>query len=174
MKKEKIAFLDRDGTINKDYLDNEWKYVKEPELLTGTIKGLKLIQEYNYKIIIITNQYIIADGIITLEQYKTFNEKLINILKQNGIEILKVYCCPHNDLDNCNCKKPKTCMIDRALNDFEIDLSNSFCVGDNYSDYELSQKFNLDFYGIKGINNNNIFKYNSLYDVIIEREGNNK
>lgn len=45
MMKEKIAFLDRDGTINKDYPDNEWKYVKAPELLPGTINGLKLIQE---------------------------------------------------------------------------------------------------------------------------------
>ena len=63
-------------------------------------------------------------------------------------------------------------MIDRALKDFEIDLSNSFYVGDSYSDYELAKKFNLDFYGIRGINDDNIFKYQNLYDVIKEREGN--
>jgi D-glycero-D-manno-heptose 1,7-bisphosphate phosphatase len=96
----------------------------------------------------------------------------MKILKENGIEILKVYYCPHNDLDGCNCKKPKTGMIDMALKDFEIDLSNSFYVGDSYSDYELAQKFNLDFYGIRGINDDNIFKYQNLYDVIKEREGN--
>ena len=167
--KHKIVFLDRDGTINKDYPDIEWKYIKNPELLNGTIEGLKLIKKYGYEIIIVTNQYIIADGIITKEQYKKFNKKLKEILKENGIEILKIYYCPHNDLDNCNCKKPKTGMIDMALKDFEIDLSNSFYVGDSYNDYELAKKFNLDFYGIKGINDDSIFKYQSLYDVIKER-----
>lgn len=167
--KHKIVFLDRDGTINKDYPDIDWKYIKNPKLLNGTIEGLKLIKEYGYEIIIVTNQYIIADGIITKEQYKKFNKKLKEILKENGIEILKIYYCPHNDLDNCNCKKPKTGMIDMALKDFEIDLFNSFYVGDSYNDYELAKKFNLDFYGIKGINDDNIFKYQSLYDVIKER-----
>ena len=61
-----------------------------------------------------------------------------------------------------------------ALNDFDIDLSNSFYVGDSYSDYELAKKFNLDFYGIKGINNDDIFKYNNLLEVIDEARINNK
>lgn len=170
--KQKIAFLDRDGTINKDYEDRKWKYIEEPELLSGTIEGLKLIQNYNYKIIIVTNQYIIADKVITTEQYENYNKKLINTLEKNGISVLKVYYCPHNDSDNCNCKKPKTGMIDSALKEFEIDIASSFYAGDSYSDYKLAQKFNLDFYGIKGINNDNIFKYQNLYDVIMKREGN--
>ena len=170
----KIAFLDRDGTINKDYPDNDWKYINSPEILLGNIEGLKKIIDYGYRIIIITNQNIIADEIITKEQYNDFNKKLLNILKKEGIDVLKIYSCPHNDLDNCNCKKPKTGMIDMALNDFDIDLSNSFYVGDSYSDYELAKKFNIDFYGIKGINNDDIFKYNNLLEVIDEARINNK
>ena len=56
----KVVFLDRDGTINKDYDDNVWKNINNPEILDGNIEGLKKIKYYGYIIIIITNQYIIA------------------------------------------------------------------------------------------------------------------
>ena len=141
-----------------------------PEILDGNIEGLKKLKYYGYKIIIITNQYIIADGIISEQQYKEFNPKLIELLKKEGIDILKIYYCPHKDLDKCNCKKPKTGMIDRALNDFDIDLAESFYIGDNYNDFELAKKVGLDFYGIIGKNNDNIFKYNNILEVINERE----
>ena len=162
---KKIAFLDRDGTISREYPDEEWRYIKEPILLENNIEGLKMIRDLGYEMIILTNQNLIADKIITYEQYEDYSNKLINILKENGITILKTYYCPHNDLDNCNCKKPKTGMIDNSLKDFDIDLNNSFYVGDSYSDYKLANKFNLKFYGIKGQNNDEIFKYSDLLDV---------
>lgn len=65
----KIAFVDRDGTINKDYPDDDWRFIKEPEFLEGSIEALKEIRKKDYQIIIITNQYLINDGIITLLQY---------------------------------------------------------------------------------------------------------
>lgn len=162
----KIAFLDRDGTISKEYPDEEWKDVSEPILLEGSLEGLKLIKELGYKIIIVTNQGLISKGIITEEMYEDYTNKLINVLKENNIDILKIYHCPHRSIDNCNCKKPKTGMIDKALEDFDIDLSKSIYIGDSYSDYELANKFNLDFYGIKGRNNDEIFKYIDLVDVV--------
>ena len=57
-------------------------------------------------------------------------------------------------------------MIDNALNDFDIDLAKSFYIGDDYNDYELAKKFGLDFYGIKGKNKDNIFKYTNILEVI--------
>lgn len=144
----KVIFLDRDGTINKDYPDEEWKGKKIPEILPGTITALKTFISNGYKLIIITNQYIISDNIISLDDYKTFNDNLINVLKENGIEILKTYYCPHNDIDNCNCKKPKTGMIDKALTEFDIDIKRSIYCGDSVSDMELAKKFGLNFFGI--------------------------
>ena len=161
----KIAFLDRDGTISKEYPDEEWNSITEPILLEGTIEGLKKIKEKEYEFIILTNQGLISKGIITEKQYEDYTNKLINILKENDIDILKVYHCPHRSIDNCNCKKPKTGMIDNALKDYDIDLKNSFYIGDSYSDYELAKKFNLDFYGIKGRNNDDIFKYENINEI---------
>lgn len=57
-------------------------------------------------------------------------------------------------------------MIDVALEDFNINIKNSFYIGDSYSDYKLAKKFNLKFYGIKGKNNDDIFKYENIYDTI--------
>ena len=102
MKMRKIAFLDCDGTINKDYPDQEWAKVKEPELLDGTIEGLQCLKNLGYEFIVITNQYIIRDGIITEEDYRLFTDKLVSILKQNEIELLNIYYCPHNDADKCS------------------------------------------------------------------------
>ena len=167
---KKIAFLDRDGTISKEYSDEEWKNINTPILLNNTIKGLKIIKDLGYDIIILTNQNLIADGIISYKQYEDYNNKLISILEENNISILKTYCCPHNDLDNCNCKKPKTGMIDLCLDEYNIDLSNSLYIGDSYSDYNLSKKFNIRFYGIKGKNNDKIFRYRDLLEIARDLE----
>lgn len=167
---KKIAFLDRDGTISKEYSDEEWKNINTPILLNNTIKGLKIIKDLGYEIIILTNQNLIADGIISYKQYEDYNNKLINNLEDNNISILKTYCCPHNDLDNCNCKKPKTGMIDSCLDEYNIDLSKSLYIGDSYSDYNLAMKFNLRFYGIKGKNNDITFKYTDLLEAARDLE----
>ena len=68
----KIAFLDRDGTINRDYPDLCWSQVKKPEILEGAIEAMNKFIIAGYKIIIITNQYIIGDGIISLSDYQSF------------------------------------------------------------------------------------------------------
>ena len=167
---KKIAFLDRDGTISKEYSDEEWKNINTPILLNNTVKGLKIIKDLGYDIIVLTNQNLIADGIISFKQYEDYNNKLICILEDNNISILKTYCCPHNDLDNCNCKKPKTGMIDLCLDEYNIDLTNSLYIGDSYSDYNLSKKFNIRFYGIKGKNNDKIFRYRDLLEVARDLE----
>ena len=75
---KKIVFLDRDGTISKEYPDEDWRYVKEPILLENNIEGLRIIRDLGYEMIILTNQNLIADKIITFEQYEDYSNKLIN------------------------------------------------------------------------------------------------
>lgn len=96
----KVAFLDRDGTINKDYKDEQWSKIEEPEILPGSIEGLKYLQNKGFKFIIITNQYIIGENYITTKQYKDFNIKLLEILKDNGINIEDIFYCPHSREEN--------------------------------------------------------------------------
>ena len=145
----KVAFLDRDGTIIKDYPDREWANIKTPEFLEGSIEALKYIKNKGFEIIIITNQYLIGEKIITLEDYQSFNDLFLKTLKRNGVDILDVFYCPHARSENCKCIKPNPGLINQALNKYpDIDLKKSFYVGDSLCDMQLAKSFNLMFYGI--------------------------
>lgn len=160
----KIAFLDRDGTIIKDYPDNMWKDIKSPEFLDGSIETLQHIKDRGFEIIIITNQYLIGEGIITLEDYQKFNDLFLKTLKQNGINVLDVFYCPHSRIQNCDCIKPKPGLINQAIHKYpDINLSSSLYVGDSDCDKELAKAFKIKFYGINLDCDNNI---SSLKDVI--------
>lgn len=145
----KIAFIDRDGTINRDYPDEDWKYINEPEFLDGSLAALKDIRQKGYEIIIITNQYLINDGIITLLQYRAFTERLVYQLNINGIDILDIFYCPHAKKENCNCFKPNIGLVEKAINKYpEIDLNRSFVIGDSPSDVELGNRIGITTFGI--------------------------
>lgn len=148
MNKIKVAFLDRDGTITKEYEDEEWKNKTNPEFLQGTIQALKKITDLGYQIIVITNQSLIHKGIIKLEDYYKFNENLIKELKKNKIEILDIFFCPHTKEENCNCKKPKPGMILEACKKYDIDIEKSFVAGDRASDEGIAKYFNMTFFGV--------------------------
>ena len=144
----KVAFLDRDGTIIRDHPDADWKHVKTPEFLEGTIEGLQKLANMGFQFIIVSNQYLIADGIITQEDYGTFHAQLLENLSHEGISILASYHCPHNDSAECCCKKPRPGMIELALREHPIDLRQSIYCGDSPCDSLLARQFGLPFFGI--------------------------
>lgn len=157
----KVAFVDRDGTINKDYQDDAWRYIIEPELLEGSVEALRAISQKGYQIIIVTNQYLINEGIITLLQYEKFTEKLLLELNDNGVKILDIFYCPHSRDENCNCHKPNTGLIDMALEKYpHVELDKSLIVGDSISDVELGNKINLMTFGINV--KSDLLKYTKL------------
>ncbi|MBR6669923.1 MAG: HAD-IIIA family hydrolase, partial [Ruminococcus sp.] len=111
----KVAFLDRDGTINRDYPDDIWSQIQYPEILPGAIQGMKCLKEKGYEIIIVTNQYIIGERIISIEQYYEFNSKLLALLIENDISIMDVFYCPHARTEQCDCCKPRNGLIKHAI-----------------------------------------------------------
>ena len=145
----KIAFLDRDGTISRDYPDEVWRQIRYPEILPGSLQGMKHIEEKGYEIIIVTNQYIIGEGHISIEQYNDFNKKVLEQLKENGIAIKDVFYCPHARVTQCDCCKPKTGMIKQALKKYpNINLAESFMCGDSEGDMLCAESMGLKFFGI--------------------------
>ena len=163
-----VAFVDRDGTIINDYENDEWRYIDTPVFIHGSLEGLKEIRKKGYQVIIITNQYLINDGIITLSQYKIFTERFIHELNKSGINTLDIFYCPHSIKENCNCFKPKTGLIDMAFKKYPtIDLSKSFVVGDSLCDVELGNRLGIKTFGINV--KSKIFSYielNSLQNII--------
>lgn len=153
MKKNKVIFLDRDGTINYDF-----GYVHEREklvFLPNAIKGLKKLYDHGYILLIITNQSGIGRGYFSRDEYNNFTSYMLQILEKNGVKISKVYCCPHIDSDNCNCRKPKLGLFYQAIEEFNVDLEKSYSIGDKERDLEICKYTN-----IKGII---LSKYNKKF-----------
>lgn len=130
----KALFLDRDGTINV-----EKKYVFKIEdfkFISGIFELIQKFQNQNYLVIIITNQSGIARGFYTETDFLNLTNWMTGEFKKNGIEIAKVYYCPHYPeiTGDCNCRKPKPGMILQGINDFNINPTNSVLIGDKKSD----------------------------------------
>lgn len=137
MSKKKAIFLDRDGTLIED---RNYAYkIEDLELLPGVIDGLKLLRN-RFLFFIVTNQSGIGRGYYTIQDFHIFNNHLLKILKEEKINILKTYFCPHVREDNCECRKPKTKFIKEIINEFKVDIKRSWMIGDHPSDIQFGIK----------------------------------
>ena len=140
----RALFIDRDGTINKDC-----PYCIDPDDLViydDTVRLMKQYKKNGYLIIVVTNQSGIARGYFSEEQLKQFNDRMTEELFKRGVEIDDIYYCPHHPDDNCNCRKPKTGMVERAVKEHDILLSQSIMVGDrDDTDGEMARKLGIHF-----------------------------
>ncbi|MHB1687795.1 MAG: D-glycero-alpha-D-manno-heptose-1,7-bisphosphate 7-phosphatase [Ignavibacteriaceae bacterium] len=132
-------FLDRDGTLNEDpgYLGDP----NQVKLFPGTGEALSILKKkFNLKLIVISNQSGIARGILTKELVEAVNAKINELLAVNDVSIDAFYYCPtHPDFsskEECTCRKPSPELVFKAANDFDIDLSKSYFVGDTVSDVQ--------------------------------------
>lgn len=143
--RQKAVFLDRDGTINKyvGFLRN----VDDFALLPGVAEAIRKINDSGYLAIVITNQPVIARGEVTLDQLREIHNKMETLLGREGAYVDGIYFCPHHPHKgypgeipelkfDCDCRKPKAGMLLKAAKDFNIDLSQSFMVGDSESDVQ--------------------------------------
>ncbi len=142
----KAVFLDRDGVINHEIGDYVYK-IEDFKFNTGLFTALRLLQEYDYKLIIVSNQGGIAKGIyLHSDVYKIHNFMLQKMLDE-GIKIDDVYFCPHHHtISPCLCRKPNSMIIEKAIAKHNIDASKSFLIGDNERDILAGEKV-----GVKGI-----------------------
>jgi histidinol-phosphate phosphatase family protein len=132
------AFLDRDGTINRD---RAGVYITQPAQLKIYSKApaaLKLIAAKGYRIVVITNQSGVARGYMTLAASKAVNLAMVRTLGRLGVKIDAVYFCPHGPGEACACRKPATGLLLEAARYFPYDRKNSFVAGDRASDLRLA------------------------------------
>ncbi len=140
----KAIFLDRDGTIN---VEKHYLYKKEDfEFLPGVIDALKQLQRMGYLLIIITNQSGIGRGYYTEEDFLQLNDWMVGYLKRQGVTVTDVYYCPHlpdakvaEYRMDCECRKPKLGMYRQAVKDHDIDLSQSYAIGDKIRDCAICE-----------------------------------
>ena len=132
----KACFLDRDGVIN---VDKNYVYkIEDFEFNDGIFELLEFLKEKGYVFIVVTNQSGIARGLYTKEDFSKLSNFMTEELKKRGIDILKIYHCPHHPDENCECRKPRPKMILDAKEEFDIDLENSIMIGDRKTDIQAA------------------------------------
>lgn len=140
----KALFLDRDGVINHDF-HHVYK-ITDIKFVDGIFDVCKYFIDKDYIIIIITNQAGIARGKYNENDLQVLMKWIINEFKHKGIIISKYYYCPHHPEFNidCNCRKPKNGMIEKAIREFNIDRSQSIFIGDKITDIEAASKSKIN------------------------------
>ena len=162
--KKKIIFLDRDGVINYDY--GYVSKIDNFEFIEGVFEACKYFQKLNYEIIIVTNQSGIGRGYYSEKEFYTLTQWILNRFKEQEINILKVYFCPHTPEEKCRCRKPNIGMIENACKDFDIDLDNSWLIGDKITDIQTAINANIKNYILIDSKDPDIITAKSLLDTI--------
>ena len=134
--RNKAIFLDRDGVINEDF--GHVGHISNFKILDGVFEALVILINLGFKLVIVTNQAGIAKGYYTEEDYSNLTNYMIELFKDNNINIDLVVHCPHHHdfTGKCNCRKPSPGMILYSSKKLNVDLENSFMVGDNLTDVE--------------------------------------
>lgn len=131
----KAVFLDRDGTITVGTPTYERvDSLDKVQLLPKTLEAMQLLATMDYSVFIITNQAGLAEGLISWDEFNAINDKVLSLIGSTGIKVLKTYVCPHGENNACECRKPKPKMLFDAAKEYDIDLANSWMIGDRPSD----------------------------------------
>ena len=136
--KNKAIFIDRDGVINKVIMRNEepsspWK-LEEFEIFPNVKECLETFKEMGFLNIVFTNQPDISRGFLKMEDL----EKMHKIISET-LPVDEIKFCPHDNKDNCSCRKPKPGLILEAVKKWSIDLKKSYVVGDGWKDIEAGE-----------------------------------
>jgi mannose-1-phosphate guanylyltransferase/phosphomannomutase len=147
-------FLDRDGVINVDRYN--FKYQNPFKFIDGTFDAIKKINKNGFLAILVTNQPAVAKGFISLEKLTTDFKKLESIMGEMGCYLDEIYFCPCHPQKgfngenkkfkrSCSWRKPNNGMFLKAIQDLNIDIKNSFMIGDTINDLIAAKKSKIRF-----------------------------
>lgn len=173
--KQKAIFLDRDGTINKyvGFLTD----INEFELLDGVADAIQMINESGYLAIVVTNQPVIARGEVSVGELQEIHNKMETLLGQFGAYIDDIFYCPHHPHKGyegerpeykieCECRKPKPGMLFAAAEKYNIDLRESWMIGDGENDIEAGRNAGCKVCSVGNVEIENVPRYDSLLECI--------
>lgn len=134
----KVAYLDRDGTINQDSPD----YIKsrsEFKFIPGSIEAIRLLTLNGFTSIVVTNQSALARKFISPGELDYIHAMMKDAIVSGGGKITDIFFCPHLPNDGCDCRKPSAGLLLQAQRKYNIDLSKSIMVGDSAKDIECAR-----------------------------------
>lgn len=146
---DRVVFLDRDGTINK-----EVNYLHKPEdleFLPGAAEAMRQLKEAGFKLAVITNQAGVARGYYTCRDVEYLHQVMNERLRDLGAEVDAFYYCPHHPVHGigsykqaCSCRKPGIGMFEMAEQKFQVDKGHSYMIGDKRIDTEAGHRYGVN------------------------------
>lgn len=162
--KNKILFIDRDGTIISETVDFKIDNIKKLNFEPYVICSLFNLQRLGYKLIMVTNQDGLGTRKLPKRNFYIPHNMMIKILKSQKIFFKKIFICPHNVSDNCLCRKPKTKLINYYLKKNLIDKKLSYVIGDRDTDIKFAENI-----GIKGLKYNiKTLNWQKIFNIILK------
>lgn len=176
----KVVVLDRDGVINQEfpsqYIINEEQFIP----IHNSLEAIVRLKREGYKVVVATNQSIISKRIITLEKLQNIHNKLQNLLAKYNVQIDEFFVCPHQEIDNCMCRKPKPQLLFQISRKYQFDFKAAkvHFVGDSITDLLAAQSAGAipilvkTGKGLKTMNEKcihnikNLLIFNDLYDFV--------
>ena len=146
MSGQRVLFIDRDGTIITEPADKQIDSLQKFRLVPDVIAGLQRLRDAGYTLVMVSNQDGLGTDSFPEPTFREPHEFLRELLKSQGIVFSEEFICPHKPADNCQCRKPKTGLLDDYLKHHPIDPEHSYVIGDRETDLQLAQNL-----GIRGI-----------------------
>ena len=138
MDSRKTIILDRDGVINHDSKE----YIKSPEewlAIPGSLEAIARLSKEDYQVVVITNQSGISRGYYTINTLNRIHQKMMEELHHLGGEVSAIFFCPHNDQQQCDCRKPKPGMFLELSKRLKCNLKEVYAVGDSIRDLQAAR-----------------------------------
>ena len=135
----RFVLLDRDGVINRRIMSGYVTCWEEFVFLPGALEALRLLNEKNCRVIVVSNQAGVGKGLMTASDLDEITRRFRAAVETHGGRIQSVYYCTHLAGDDCECRKPKPGLLRRAQAEHHFDLGRTFLVGDSESDLLAAQ-----------------------------------
>ena len=136
-------FIDRDGTLVEEPPDEQVDRLDKVRLLPGVIAALLRLRDAGYRFVMVSNQDGLGSAAYPEPAFRAVQDFLLALFASQGIEFAAVLICPHRPADDCDCRKPRTRLVDEYLAHSPVDRARSAVIGDRASDLELARNLGL-------------------------------
>jgi D-glycero-D-manno-heptose 1,7-bisphosphate phosphatase len=134
----RLVILDRDGVINED----SEEFIKSPDEwkpLPGSLEAIAQLTNAGWRVVVATNQSGLARKLFDIDTLNAIHDKMYNMVNEYGGVIEAIFFCPHGPKDNCDCRKPKTGMLEQISQRLRVPLDGVPVIGDSLRDLQAAQ-----------------------------------
>jgi imidazoleglycerol-phosphate dehydratase / histidinol-phosphatase len=142
---QKILFIDRDGTLVEEPFDFQVDSLDKIKLTQEVIPALIQLRNANFHLVMVSNQNGVGTPAFPEDDFMICHEFILDLFSSQGIFFDEIFICPHLPEDQCNCRKPKTGLLDQFMKETMIDKASSYVIGDRETDQQLADNLGLKF-----------------------------